>query len=332
MVLLLLTSTPRHLSILRSSSLAQPFTDNSDYNHHYTLEIRYILFSLYCYLLQQNRMSSGSQNKNQRLVFPYFLSPNRCYYAAKFRWNPQPLITPHPREGTRPLFWLMDWHWTRIQYHILLATTAHLHVFNFSSEGEISESVSSNSIQCLLRPLWPRTTLLLSRAEGSVESSLIPALGVSQTIPTHNNLCVEMSLSGMGYQGQCLGVLGKGKPLSPSPQSSAHCYGGEGVWGTSVHCCGWYRLCQGSSPHCHQTGSWDSSQMHCWEWSLMPWGQERPVDPHPDCSGPCSEPFLWGSWFQKSIVDTVSVLRGAPGTSAHGWLLSESLFFLFFFF
>ncbi|EDL36633.1 mCG118662, partial [Mus musculus] len=50
MVLLLLTSTPRHLSILRSSSLAQPFTDNSDYNHHYTLEIRYILFSLYCYL------------------------------------------------------------------------------------------------------------------------------------------------------------------------------------------------------------------------------------------------------------------------------------------
>lgn len=29
------------------------------------------------------------------------------------------------------------------------------HVFNFFSEEEVSESVSSNSIRCLLRPLWP---------------------------------------------------------------------------------------------------------------------------------------------------------------------------------
>lgn len=29
------------------------------------------------------------------------------------------------------------------------------HVFNFFSEEEFSESVSSNSIRCLLRPLWP---------------------------------------------------------------------------------------------------------------------------------------------------------------------------------
>lgn len=29
------------------------------------------------------------------------------------------------------------------------------HVFSFFSEEEFSESVSSNSIRCLLRPLWP---------------------------------------------------------------------------------------------------------------------------------------------------------------------------------
>lgn len=67
-------------------------------------------------------------------------------------------------------------------FHSFLFSLCIYHVLNFFSEEEFSESVSSNSTRCLLRPLWPCTALLLSVSAGSVGSSLIPALGVSQAI------------------------------------------------------------------------------------------------------------------------------------------------------
>lgn len=61
-----------------------------------------IFSSLHCYLLQQNKMSSGSQDTDQRELFldtPCLLTD--ANYSAKFRWNPQPLITPNLRESDR---------------------------------------------------------------------------------------------------------------------------------------------------------------------------------------------------------------------------------------
>ena len=51
------------------------------------------------------------------------------------------------------------------------------HVLNVFSKEECSESVSSNLIQSLLRPLWPQTALLLSVSGGQWGPLSIPALG-----------------------------------------------------------------------------------------------------------------------------------------------------------
>lgn len=61
-----------------------------------------VFSSLYCYVLQQNKKFSGSQDTDQRKLFldtPCLLMD--ADYSAKFR-NPQPLTTPSLREVNRP--------------------------------------------------------------------------------------------------------------------------------------------------------------------------------------------------------------------------------------
>lgn len=101
---LALPSTPRHWSILRSSCLARPFIDNSGTTitaTHWKCDI--FLSPLLPTSTAQNVFWEPGHT-NQRLVSPYSLSPNRSYYSAKFWWKPQPLTTPHLREGASPHF------------------------------------------------------------------------------------------------------------------------------------------------------------------------------------------------------------------------------------